>query len=70
MNPLASRGVEDADIGRAPPGDAPIQVLPFAEDAPGRTGQNTIEQVYAGHLFLPGWLKLELAPSAEQGPGA
>jgi len=45
-------------------------VLPFAEDAPGRTGQNTIEHVYAGHLFLPGWLKLELAPSAEQGPGA
>jgi len=70
MNPLASRGTEDLDPGREPPGDAPMQVLPWAEDAPGRTGQNTIENVYAGHLFLPGWLKLELLPSAEQGPGA
>jgi hypothetical protein len=70
MNPLASRGIPDPEQGREPPGDAPLQVLPWAEDAPGRTGQNTIDGVYAGHLFLPGWLKLELLPSAEQGPGA
>ena len=70
MNPLASRGTAEIDPGREPPGDAPMQVLPWAEDAPGRTGQNTIENVYAGHLVLPGGLKLELLPSAEQGPGA
>ena len=69
MNPLASRGSEDADAGRIPPGDAPLQVLPWAEDSPGRSGQTGIEHVYTGHLFLPGWLKLEIAPSAEQGPG-
>jgi len=70
MKPLASRGTADSDAGRDPPGDAPLQVLPWAEDAPGRRGQGNIESVYTGHLFLPGWLRLELLPSAEQGPGA
>ncbi len=70
MNPLASRGTEDTDAGRRPPGDAPTHVLQWAEDSPGRTGETGIEHVYAGHLFLPGWLKLEMAPSAGQGPGA
>jgi hypothetical protein len=70
MNPLASRGTADVEVGREPPGDAPMEVLPWAEDVLGRTGQTGIENAYAGHLFLPGWLKLELPPSAEQGPGA
>jgi hypothetical protein len=70
MNPLASRGPEEPEAGRRPPGDAPIHVLPWAEDSPGRSGQTGIEHVYTGHLFLPGWLKLEMAPSAAQGPAA
>ena len=70
MNPLASRGGDATDAARTPPADAPLQVLPWAEDAPGRSGQHSISHVYDGQLFLPGWLKLEMAPSAEQGPGA
>jgi len=45
-------------------------VLPWAEDSPRSIGAEDANTRYQGELFLPGWLKIELHPTAEQGPGA
>jgi hypothetical protein len=70
MNPLVNRNNAAADIGRPPPADAPMQVLPWAEDSSRSIGAEDANTRYQGELFLPGWLKIELQPTAEQGPGA
>ena len=70
MNPLVNRHNASADIGRPPPADAPMQVLPWAEVSSRSTGAEDADTRYQGELFLPGWLKIELQPTAEQGPGA
>ena len=70
MNPLAKRHNATVDIGRPPPADAPMQVLPWAEDSPRSIGAEDASTRYQGELFLPGWLRIELDPTAEQGPGA
>jgi hypothetical protein len=69
MNPLANRHDAAADIGRPPPSDAPVQVLPWAEDSTRSIGAEQAATRYQGDLFLPGWLRIELQPTAEQGPG-
>ncbi len=69
MNPLVNRN-NAADIGRPPPADAPMQVLPWAEVSSHSVGPEDADARYQGELFLPGWLKIELQPTAEQGPGA
>ena len=69
MNPLASRHDAAVDIGRPPPADAPTQALPWAEDSPRTIGAEDADTRYRGALFLPGWLRIELQPTAEQGPG-
>ncbi len=68
MNPLVKRGNAAADIGRPPPADAPSQVVPSIEESPKATGGEEADDRYRGELFLPGWLKIELDPTAEQGP--
>ncbi len=71
MNPLVNRSnPAQVDIGRPPPADAPMQVLPWAETSPRSIGAEDAATRYQGELFLPGWLKIELQPTAEQGPGA
>ena len=70
MNPLVNRHNAAADIGRPPPADAPMQALPWAEESARSTGAEDANTRYQGELFLPGWLKIELQPTAEQGPGA
>ena len=69
MNPLVNRHIATADTGRAPPADAPMQVLPWAEDPRRSIGAEDADTRYQGELFLPGWLRIELQPTAEQGPG-
>ena len=69
MNPLAHRPDAAVDIGRPPPADAPMQDLPGAEDSTRSIGAEDTARRYQGDLFLPGWLRIELQPSAEQGPG-
>ena len=69
MNPLVTRGSAAADIGRPPPGDAPMEAIPWAEDSPRTIGAEDANARYQGDLFLPGWLRIELQPTAEQGPG-
>ena len=70
MNPLVNRNTTAADIGRPPPADAPMQVVPWAESSSHSIGAEEADARYQGELFLPGWLKIELQPTAEQGPGA
>jgi hypothetical protein len=70
MNPLANRHNPAVDTGGTPPADAPMQVLPWTEDSPRSTGAEDAGARYQGELFLPGWLRIELDPTAEQGPGA
>ena len=70
MNPLVKRGNAAADIGRPLPGDAPSQVVPGAEGSPQAAGPEDTEDRYRGDLFLPGWLKIEREPTADQAPGA
>ena len=70
MNPLVTRNNHAVDIGRPPLSDAPSQVVPWAENAAHSQGDDELEARYQGDLFLPGWLKIELQPSADQGPGA
>jgi hypothetical protein len=62
MNPLVNRNNPAVEIGPRPD-DSSMQLPPLsgAEDANTR---------YQGDLFLPGWLRIELQPEAEQGPGA
>jgi len=68
MNPLANRH-DAVDIGRPPPADSPMQVLPWTEDSTRSIGAEDAATRYQGELFLPGWLRIELQPTAEQGPG-
>jgi hypothetical protein len=70
MNPLVNRNSAAVDIGRPPPADAPSQVVPWAEESARSIGGEDANTRYRGDLFLPGWLKIELQPTAEQGPGA
>jgi hypothetical protein len=71
MNPLVNRNNNAAvDIGRPPPADAPSQVAPWAETSSHGLGAGDSAARYQGDLFLPGWLRIELQPAAEQGPGA
>jgi hypothetical protein len=70
MNPLVNRNNGAADIGRPPPADAPMQVPPLSEEAAHTLGAEATGTRYQGDLFLPGWLRIELQPTAEQGPGA
>ena len=70
MNPLVNRNSAAVDIVHAPPGDAPMQVPPLAEESSHTLGAEDAGTRYQGDLFLPGWLRIELQPSAEQGPGA
>jgi len=69
MNPLVNRHPAITDIGRPPPADAPMQSLPWAEDSSRSIGAEDAGTRYQGELFLPGWLRIELQPTAEQGPG-
>ena len=70
MTPLVNRHNAAADIGRPPPADAPMQALPWAEESSRSIGAEDANTRYQGELFLPGWLRIELQPTAEQGPGA
>jgi len=69
MNPLVKRGGAAAEIGRPPSGDAPSQVVPAGEESPPSAAAEDGDERYRGELFLPGWLKIERDPSADQGPG-
>ncbi len=69
MNPLTHRHDASADNGRPPPADAPMQALPLAGVSSRSIGAEDADTRYQGDLFLPGWLKIELQPTAEQGPG-
>ncbi len=69
MNPLVNRHSQSVDIGTRP-ADAPMQVPPLSEEASHALGAEESNSRYQGDLFLPGWLKIELQPTAEQGPGA
>ncbi len=70
MNPLVNRNAAGADIGRPPPADAPMQSLLWTEDSSRSIGSEDANTRYQGDLFLPGWLRIERQPTAEQGPGA
>lgn len=70
MNPLVTRGNAALDTGRPALADAPMQAVPWMEDSPCAIGGQDAEARYSGELFLPGWLRIELQPTAEQGPGA
>ena len=69
MNPLVNRHDAATDIGRMQPADAPMQAMPRAEDSARSIGAEDAATRYQGELFLPGWLRIELQPTAEQGPG-
>ena len=69
MNPLVNRNNAAVDIAPGP-ADAPMQVPPLSEEATHTLGAEDANTRYQGELFLPGWLKIELQPTAEQGPGA
>jgi hypothetical protein len=47
-----------------------MQVPPLSEEATHTLGAEDTGTRYQGDLFLPGWLRIELQPTAEQGPGA
>jgi hypothetical protein len=70
MNPLVNRHTEAADIGSPPRVDAPTQVVPWADATSSSISAEDAHARYQGELFLPGWLRIELQPTAEQGPGA
>ena len=70
MNPLANRHGQQLDPARQPPADAPMQVAPFSEEQGRTLGAENADTRFQGDLFLPGWLPIEVQPSAEQGPGA
>ena len=69
MNPLVNRHNAAVDIGLRPV-DAPMQLPPLSEQSPNTLGPEDTNTRYQGDLFLPGWLKIEVQPDAEQGPGA
>lgn len=70
MNPLVHRGTVPHDDDRPPPADAPVQVAPLTGELSATAGAQEAAAPQGGELFLPGWLKIELPPEAEQGPGA
>ena len=69
MNPLVNRRNPALDNGPRP-ADAPAQVPPLSEDSSHTLGAEDGNTRYHGDLFLPGWLRIEQQPTAEQGPGA
>lgn len=69
MNPLVNRHNPAVDIGPRP-ADAPMQVPTLSEESTHTLGAEDANTRYQGDLFLPGWLRIELQPTAEQGPGA
>ena len=69
MNPLVNRHNPAVDLARRP-ADVPMQVPPLSEESTHTLGAEDAGTRYQGDLFLPGWLKIELQPTAEQGPGA
>jgi hypothetical protein len=69
MNPLVNRHNPAVDIGPRP-ADAPMQVPPLSQESSHTLGAEDANTRYQGDLFLPGWLRIELQPTAEQGPGA
>ena len=69
MNPLVNRHSRALDIAPRP-ADVPAQVPPLSEESTHTLGAEDIGTRYQGDLFLPGWLKIEQQPTAEQGPGA
>ena len=70
MNPLVNRNNPAVDSGGAPPADAPMQVVPWAEESGRTLGADDANTRYQGDLVLPGWLPIEVQPTADQGPGA
>ncbi len=70
MNPLVNRNSPAVDSGHAPSDEAPMQVPPLSEETAHTLGAEDAGTRYQGGLFLPGWLRIERQPSAEQGPGA
>jgi hypothetical protein len=69
MNPLVNRNNAAVDLA-LPPADAPMQLPPLSEQSSNSLGAEDANTRYQGDLFLPGWLRIELQPAAEQGPGA
>ncbi len=69
MNPLANRH-HATEAGHARTGDTPMQLPPTSEEAGHQLGTGDADARYQGELFLPGWLRIEREPLAEQGPGA
>jgi len=70
MSPIAHRGGTAADTVQAAPDDAPTLAIPPTLEAPRTAAPEDADGRYRGELFLPGWLRIEREPSAEQGPGA
>lgn len=70
MNPLVNRHSNPVEGSQPRAGDAPMQLPPLAEESAQAHGADDTSSRYKGDLFLPGWLKIELEPSADQGPGA
>jgi hypothetical protein len=69
MNPLADRRGKVADPGAPSRIETPMQVHPWTEEAPNAVRAEDTDARYTGELFLPGWLRIERQPTAEQGPG-
>ena len=69
MNPLVNRHNSAVDIAPQP-ADMPTQLPPLSEQSSNSLGSEDANTRYQGELFLPGWLRIELQPNAEQGPGA
>jgi hypothetical protein len=69
MNPLVNRNNPAVEIG-ARPDDSSMQLPPLSGEAGNSLGAEDASTRYRGDLFLPGWLRIELQPEAEQGPGA
>jgi hypothetical protein len=68
MNPLVNRQ-HAAESGHAPAGDTPMQLPLLSEEAGHALAAGDAGSRYQGDLFLPGWLRIEREPQAEQGPG-
>jgi hypothetical protein len=69
MNPLVNRHNPAVDIGQRP-ADSPTQLPPLSGESSHSLGAEDANTRYQGDLFLPGWLRIEREPTAEQGPGA
>ncbi len=58
------------ESGHARTGDTPMQLPPLSGETDHAHGPEEASSRYQGDLFLPGWLRIECQPLAEQGPGA